>query len=75
MGYSYKDNAACSKTVLILSSTKRSPAERIFHFNAGCLGVHWNYPDRVWLPQRLGVLGIPGVLRGVRLSLVCDIRT
>ena len=48
-------------------------AERLLHPYVGGLGVYWNHADFIRLPQRLGVLGVPGLLRSVRLPVVCCI--
>lgn len=44
--------------------------ERVLYLDARGLGLYRYYPDLIRFPQCLGVLGIPGVLRTVRLPVV-----
>lgn len=59
--------------------------ERNLHSDAGSMGLYWHYSVKVWFSQyvsrfqraelspQMGVLGLPGLLRGICLSLVCYI--
>jgi hypothetical protein len=47
--------------------------ERILDPRALRMGLYRNHPVELWVPQRVGVLGVPGLLRNFRLSVVCDL--